>query len=323
MQAEHVSNLGLQLFKPPCCGKQKLRACFEQGHQCTATGPPRNSHVEWAVGEFPHRKKAFPASVDRYLTSASLNESRMFMAQRSGRGGKSRQRTLCCHSCREVGEIQEKRGLMALSQTWSAGLHLERTSGLKVSDSVSTSTSGKMQLLPKSLSHGALTTSGPFKKSKTMVCPSGRALFAHRRCVPTVPKLLRVATLTLIWMMLLMMVMMIRMMMMLMLMVLRWHHLLVAANSRIGLSAPPFPPVCPKQSALRKMANCLPETIFGRQVSPGLAMCKTRTGDTVLPEDHDDQGVLPFETIDSDSDSDTLVLPGWASPTSSNPGLGI
>ncbi|CAE6972566.1 unnamed protein product [Symbiodinium sp. CCMP2592] len=46
-------------------------------------------------------------------------------------------------------------------------------------------------------------------------------------------------------------------------------------------------------------------------------MCKTRTGDTVLPEDHDDQGVLPFETIDSDSDSDTLVLPGWASPTSS------
>ena len=112
MQAEHVSNLGLQLFKPPCCGKQKLRACFEQGHQCTATGPPRNSHVEWAVGEFPHRKKTFPASVDRYLTSASLNESRLFMAQRrslSGRGGKSRQRTLCCHSCREVGEIQESR----------------------------------------------------------------------------------------------------------------------------------------------------------------------------------------------------------------------
>lgn len=48
---------------------------------------------------------------------------------------------------------------MALSQTWSAGLHLER----------STATSGKMQLLPKSLSQGALTTSGPFKKSKTMV----------------------------------------------------------------------------------------------------------------------------------------------------------
>ncbi|CAE7502989.1 unnamed protein product, partial [Symbiodinium necroappetens] len=39
--------------------------------------------------------------------------------------------------------------------------------------------------------------------------------------------------------------------------------------------------------------------------------------DTVLPEDQDDQGVLPFETIDSDSDSDTLVLLGWASPMSS------
>jgi len=48
---------------------------------------------------------------------------------------------------------------MALSQTWSSGLHLER----------STAMSGKMQLMAKSASQGALTTPGPFTRSKTMV----------------------------------------------------------------------------------------------------------------------------------------------------------